>query len=38
MFYEEIDERAIQIENLENEDIEKHQELFEVQELKRLED
>jgi len=37
LFYDEIDARAIQIENLEDDDLEKHQELFEVEELKRLE-
>ena len=37
LFYREIKDRIIQIDNLEDADLEKHQELFEMNELKRLE-
>lgn len=37
LFYDEVNSRSVEIENLEDEDIEMHQELYEVQELKQLE-
>ena len=37
LFYREIKDKIIQIDNLEDGDLEKHQELFEMNELKRLE-
>ena len=37
LFYGEVENKTIFVENLEDEDIERHQELFEINELKQLE-